>query len=83
MERKSARSVAVVLAAVFGLIAAYPLSVGPAAFLSQYLDLGPLTQPISDGLQVFYSPLFQLPDPIGRWIDLWWNYGTDLGAELY
>lgn len=77
------RSAGVILLVIIGLVVAYPLSTGPAAFLFQYVEWGPLTQPLDGALWVLYSPLFDLPDPIGNWTCQWWNYGSDLGAELY
>ncbi len=83
MERNPGRHAGVILLVIFGLLIAYPASVGPAAFLYQYLDWGSFAVPLDGALGVIYDPLFNFPDPIGTWACEWWNYGGDLGAELY
>ncbi|HVX12008.1 MAG TPA: hypothetical protein VHC22_12565 [Pirellulales bacterium] len=79
MKRKHTRAAVVVLATIFGLLLAYPLSLGPVCFLFQYVDWGPMNSTIQDGIALFYAPLELLPEPMSAWIDEWWNYGMDLG----
>lgn len=69
--------------AVAVLLVAYPLSIGPMAFLFQYVEWGPLTPSVDLMLRDIYSPLDNLPDPMGTWACEWWNLGSNLGAEAY
>ena len=80
MKRKKSRFALASVATVVLLLVAYPLSVGPACFLLQYFNWGPLTNEIADAVVLFYSPLDYLPEPMNTWLADWWNYGNDLGA---
>lgn len=82
MERKLPRSAVVLLAAIVGLLLAYPASVGPAAFLVAFIDWDSLNHPVLVGFDRLYSPLFHLPHPIGDWMIEWENYGLDFGNYM-
>jgi hypothetical protein len=79
MERRSASSALAIFLAVVGLLVAYPLSAGPVAFVFGSFDWGPLHNPLAYGLLAFYSPLDNLPGPIGDWVNTWWNLGIESG----
>ena len=63
------------------LVAAYPLSAWPVAFVFSSFDWGPLHNSLAEGLIAFYSPLDNLPDPIGDWMVMWWNLGIESGLR--
>lgn len=79
MERKP-RLAAVILTAIAALLIAYPLSIGPVAFLAQLIDfqvdVGAYESPAGELAIRFYGPFFHLPDPIHQWAVKWWNCGT-------
>lgn len=91
MGRKPNRLAAAILAAVVALLIAYPLSIGPVAFLAQLIDFvdyensptGDYAAPAGELAMRFYWPIFHLPDPMRHWAIEWWNCGTRLAGRLW
>ena len=71
MERKPGRYAAVILITVVGLLIAYPLSAGPAAWLATSTQ----SDTVGDVVETIYHPLMLLPEPLAaqfqNWVDLW------------
>ncbi|HVX11957.1 MAG TPA: hypothetical protein VHC22_12305 [Pirellulales bacterium] len=82
MERKPNRVGKVILAAIVGLLIAYPLSVGPVAFAAQLIDWQAPDCKAGDLVAGFYLPLWKLPDPMHDWTVGWWNCGCRLAGWL-
>jgi hypothetical protein len=66
MEKKPIQSAAVILIAILGLLGAYPLSIGPAIATYDAMDE---PQFLGDFIETAYSPLADLPEPLGSWLE--------------
>jgi hypothetical protein len=84
MEWKPNRVAAAILTATVGMLIAYPLSIGPVAFLGQLVDLrgDGDSYPAAELAMWFYWPILHLPDPVHNWAVEWWNCGVRLALQM-
>lgn len=73
-KKKPNRLSTLIVAAAVALF--YPLSIGPVAFLAQFVDFKVDESPAGELAIRFYWPFFHLPDPMHQWAVEWWNCGT-------